>query len=168
MNGRDCSNDILEGISGRQDEVKKDSPKVIWISTLIIGMLIAYCGAVLVFMGINANNSYKDFELYGQTTEGTITQVTTEQGWRGEETYFTVRYTVNSMDYSYVDKKGFFGQDISEGDTVSVVYDPIQPLFAEEVKDSFGQKGEYYLIGGSAGILLGAGIALYSLKLRKA
>lgn len=138
-----------------------------WISTVIIGLLIAYCGSVLVFIGINGSNAYNEIERYGKTTEGTITKISTQDSWQGQDTYLTVEYQVNSMDYSYVEKQGCFDRDANEGDTLTVVYDSLQPLFAEEERTTFEQKWGYHFAGGGAVILLGAGISFYGLRIRK-
>lgn len=152
---------------GKAGSVKDSSRSVQWIATLIIGVLVVYCGAVLIFMGINGTNAYKDLELYGETTEGTVSKISTEDTWKGGQRYITVEYQVNNMDYSYVDKEGYFGSDAQEGDTLTVVYDPIQPLFAEEERTTFGQTWGYHFLGGGAAVTLGVGIAVYGIRIRK-
>lgn len=147
--------------------MKDDSLRVKWVSTLIIGILTAYCGAVLIFMGFNGTNAYRDLDLYGETTEGTISRTDTQDSWKGKDKYLTVKYLVEGMEYSYVEKQGYFDRDAEEGDTLTVIYDPIQPLFAEEQRASFGQKWGYHFAGGGAAVLLGAGIAIYGVRLRK-
>lgn len=147
--------------------MKEPSSLMKWVCAVIIGVLMTYCGAVIVSMGVQGHQAYSEATEFSEKAEATVSEVRTDKTWHGNDQYLTADYKANDMDYSFVFKRGIFNRDLEEGSQLTALYDPLQPLLVEVERTSFGELWGYYFVGGGTGILVGTGIIVYGVIIRK-
>jgi hypothetical protein len=102
----------------------------------IIGAIFGVLGLVLLGVGIALAISTAGFQASAERADGTVVALTertstNSSGRRSTEWYPTVEFTVDGRVYSFDSSVGTNPPGYTEGDTVSVAYDPDDPSDAQ-------------------------------------